>query len=174
MALFLLKDGYDGCSCRHRDLVHCLRERTEVKQRMPRVLLVSDCSLFSRGLEDLLRLAEGVEFVGRVARGDGLVDSIEQIRPNVVLLECDGPGNCPADGLVGSLCDGAVGWAICVSLADNSVFILHGERRMLQDVDELVAAVTGSLPGYRLTERPCCAVEPARGGKEEDTATIST
>jgi len=84
------------------------------RQRMTKVLLVSDRSLFSQGIEDLLRVEETIDFVGRWARNEALPDDIAACEPDVVLVDCAHPADCPVLKLMGCLRGGSVQRITCV------------------------------------------------------------
>jgi len=136
------------------------------RQRMTKVLLVSDRSLFSQGIEDLLRVEEAIEFVGRWARNEARQDSIEACEPDVILVDCADPADCPVLRLMGCLRGGLVQRITCVSPDENSIFLLSGERREMTDIKDLVHAITGDAPVLRLVEPHGCALRSAGLTKE--------
>jgi DNA-binding NarL/FixJ family response regulator len=70
-----------------------VRECTDVIS----VLLVDDHTLFREGLRQLLSWEQDIVIVGEAANGQEALESIEQLRPDVVLMDIHLPG---IDGLV--------------------------------------------------------------------------
>lgn len=133
---------------------------------MTKVLLVSDRSLFSQGIEDLLRVEESINFVGRWARSEAIQDRIEACEPDVVLVDCAGPAECPVLQLMGCLNGGLVQRITCISPDENLIFLLSGERRAMTDIQDLVCAITGKAPVVCLDEPHGCALRPAERVEE--------
>jgi two-component system response regulator DesR len=63
---------------------------------MIRVVLAEDQSMVRGALSALLALEGDIEVVAEVARGDEIVSTVEEVRPNVALLDIELPG---MDGL---------------------------------------------------------------------------
>ena len=133
---------------------------------MMRVLLVSDRSLFAQGIEDLLRVEEDVNFVGRWAPDEALRDTIEACQPDVVLVGCADPAGCVVPSLMGCLKGGLLQRITCVSPDENVAFLLSGERREMRDIKDLVRALTGGKPFVRLVEPQGAAARSAGLAKE--------
>jgi len=133
---------------------------------MTRVLLVSDRSLFSQGIEDLLRGEESIDFVGRWARSEAIQGRIAACEPDVVLVDCADPAECPVLQLIGCLNGGLVQRVTCISPDENLIFLLSGERRAMTDIQDLVCAITGRAPVVSLDEPRCCALRPGKRAKE--------
>jgi DNA-binding NarL/FixJ family response regulator len=57
-----------------------------------RVLLVEDNDVFRQALELLLGMQEGLEVVGAVAEGSGVVAAATELRPDVVVMDFRLPG----------------------------------------------------------------------------------
>lgn len=54
---------------------------------MIRVLLVDDQELIRAGLRGLLRTRFGFEIVGELGDGSGIIDAVEELRPEVVVMD---------------------------------------------------------------------------------------
>ncbi|MEA2646997.1 MAG: two-component system, NarL family, response regulator DesR [Chloroflexota bacterium] len=63
---------------------------------MIRVLLAEDQTLLREALASILAHEDDLEVVGELSRGDGLVEAVDQLRPDVVLVDIEMPGT---DGL---------------------------------------------------------------------------
>jgi DNA-binding NarL/FixJ family response regulator len=57
-----------------------------------RVLLVDDQELIRAGLRGILRTRFGFEVVGELADGAGVVETVEELRPDVVVMDVRMPG----------------------------------------------------------------------------------
>jgi DNA-binding NarL/FixJ family response regulator len=64
-----------------------------------RVLCVDDHAFLVEGLQARFGLVRDIEFVGRLATADNLVDEVKRTRANVVLLDIDMPGPDPFEAL---------------------------------------------------------------------------
>ncbi len=59
---------------------------------MIRVLVVDDHAVVRRGISSLLDAADGLECVGAVGDGDTALELVEQLDPDVLLLDLSMPG----------------------------------------------------------------------------------
>ena len=59
---------------------------------MIRVLVVDDHAVVRRGISSLLAAADGLECVGAVGDGDTALELVEQLDPDVLLLDLSMPG----------------------------------------------------------------------------------
>lgn len=59
---------------------------------MIRVLLVDDQELIRAGLRGILRARYGFEIVGELGDGDGVVTAVEELHPDVVVMDVRMPG----------------------------------------------------------------------------------
>jgi DNA-binding NarL/FixJ family response regulator len=64
-----------------------------------RVLCVDDNHLVADALKTKLRLAGGFEWLGQVTEATGLVELADRIKPDIILLDIDMPGEDPFDVL---------------------------------------------------------------------------
>ena len=150
-----------------RNAVKLIQDQVKgYRQRMTKVLLISDRSLFSQGIEDLLRVEQAIDFVGRWGRNEAVQDRIEACEPDVILVDCADPAECPVLGLMGCLRGGLVQRITCVSPDENLIFLLSGERRAMTDIEDLVCAITGHAPDLRLVEPHGCALRSTGRTKE--------
>ncbi|MCS7256757.1 MAG: response regulator transcription factor [Thermomicrobium sp.] len=61
-------------------------------ERRIRVLIVDDHDLFREGLRQLIETDETIEVVGEAASGQEALQLVEQLRPDVVLMDINMPG----------------------------------------------------------------------------------
>jgi DNA-binding NarL/FixJ family response regulator len=57
-----------------------------------RLLIVDDHTLFREGLRALFSTIEDIELVGEATTGEGATNLVEELRPDVVLMDIDMPG----------------------------------------------------------------------------------
>ncbi|WP_433281168.1 response regulator [Pseudonocardia xinjiangensis] len=116
---------------------------------MTRVLLADDQELVRAGFRMILETREDVEVVGEAADGDAAVRLVEQLNPDVVLMDVRMPG---VDGI-------AATERIVASRTSSRVIILT-----TYDLDEpLYAALRAGASGFLLKDvRPVDLVEAVR------------
>lgn len=103
-----------------------------------RVLLVDDQSLFRKGIRALLEEQPDIDVVGEARDGQAGIDMVEQLRPDVVLMDINMP-----------ICSGVE--------ATRSIKELFPETRVViltvsDDDDELFAAIKSGAEGYLLKD----------------------
>lgn len=108
---------------------------------MTRVFILSDSSLFSRGVEALLRQETRFEIVGHEADIGRALERIRALEAEVVIVgssdaDCD-PG--PAAAQV--LGQGLGAKVISLSLQESTACVYRGERREVQSMADLIAAI---------------------------------
>jgi DNA-binding NarL/FixJ family response regulator len=121
-----------------------------------RVLVISNQSMFSHGLEGLLHELEEIDLIDRRASVDTLPGCLEECRPDVLLFGCSDPADCPAPVFMRCLRDGMVQKVVCISLEDNAVYVFRGERHVVEQVQDLVEAIACQAPG--VVSGPACCV----------------
>jgi chemotaxis response regulator CheB len=105
---------------------------------MVRVVVVSSRSLFGQGIEHLLCEQPELDVLGWEGDRDSLRRLIDQLAPDVVILDC---GKLECDSvleLVRSLKDRSKIKTILVSLDETCACIYRGERRSIVDLDSLL------------------------------------
>jgi DNA-binding NarL/FixJ family response regulator len=101
-----------------------------------RVLLVDDDALMRAGLDAILSSDDAVEVVGEASDGRAAVESVRQLRPDVVLMDVRMPG-----------LDGIAATREVVALApDTRVVILT----TFEDDDYIFGALTAGASGFLL------------------------
>jgi two-component system response regulator DesR len=113
-----------------------------------RVLLVEDNDVFRQALELLLGMQAGLEVVGAVAEGTGVVDAANELRPDVVVMDFRLPGMDGVEAttaLKAALPEIAV---VCLTASASprelAALAAAGARACLrkdQELDEIVAAI---------------------------------
>ena len=111
---------------------------------MARVLLVSDGTLFGRGMEALLAGLQEVEIVGWTTDPQQASERVDALQPDVLVLSCACPDEVVTPSLLGCLEAGRIQKIVSVDLRDNSVTVLTSERRAVDEVENLVEAITGA------------------------------
>jgi DNA-binding NarL/FixJ family response regulator len=113
-----------------------------------RVLLVEDNDVFRQALELLLGMQAGLEVVGAVAEGTGVVAAAHELRPDVVVMDFRLPGMDGVEAtraLKAALPEIAV---VCLTASASprelEALAAAGARACLrkdQELDEIVAAI---------------------------------
>jgi DNA-binding NarL/FixJ family response regulator len=109
-----------------------------------RILVISDKSMFGEGLCALLAQRSDFEVMGQVAdvREGEVSAQIELLRPDILIVDCPDDED-PAPALVRCLKNGWVQKIITVNRRDNVICVFTSERRVVEDVGNLVEAITG-------------------------------
>jgi DNA-binding NarL/FixJ family response regulator len=110
---------------------------------MVRVLIVSPHRLFGPGLEAWLRQQQGLDVVGCEADVDKLDERMQQLEPDVVILDTSDCKTSPATALMRFLAARPGAKIIGVDLRDNSIRIFGREERAMALVEELLEAIKG-------------------------------
>ena len=128
----------------------------EAEIKSIRVLLVEDNDVFRQALELLLGMQTGLEVVGAVAEGTGVVAAAGELRPDVVVMDFRLPG---MDGVEATIALKAVHPEIAVvcltasaSGRELDALAAAGAGACLrkdQALDEIVAAIRSAGEGAR-------------------------
>lgn len=109
-----------------------------------RVLVVSDKSIYGKGLCALLAQQNNLEVIGQ--EGDGyqvdLAAKVESLRPDVLILDCSFVEADPLPWLMRCLKDRLVQKIITVDRQDDTLCVFSGERRVVAEVANLVETIT--------------------------------
>ena len=138
------------------------------------VFLVDDQTLVRQGIRSLLALAEGIEVVAEASDGRQAVETIPQVKPDVVLMDMRMPVMSGLEALqaLGQL--GELPPTIILTTFDDDQLVLAGIKAgakgyMLKDVslDQLVNAIQavangGSLVQPAVTQRLLSGLEHMR------------
>ena len=109
--------------------------RTEKRTEQPRVLLVDDHDLFRTGLAKLLT-EQGVHVIGEVASGDAALRLVDELSPDVVIMDLNMPGLTGVEATR----------EISASTPRTRVVVLT----ISEDDDDIVDAVMAGACGYLL------------------------
>src|ERR671938_2103759 len=105
-----------------------------------RCLVVDDHSVVRQGLDLLLGDIDDLEIVGQVANGEEALDAVEQLQPEVVLMDVRLPG-----------IDGVSAVKRIHQTAPGVKFVMfsaHGDKRLLSD------AIAAGARGYVMKGSP--------------------
>ena len=111
---------------------------------MKRVFVISQQTLFGRGIESLLQEIPDIEIIGCKSDLVGAVAQLHEQSPDVVILY----GHFPHEDLTP-----AMQWVLSNDNAriirlnpeSNSLGMYFTERRTITELDDLIEAITGSL-----------------------------
>lgn len=132
---------------------------------MIKVMLVDDQNLVRKGIQSLLELSEEIEVIAEASDGEEAIDMLEEVDPDVVLLDMRMPGMSGVDVLRRLKESDALPPTIILTTFDDDDLVLAGIRNgakgyLLKDValEELVGAVKtvaagGSIVKPAVTER---------------------
>lgn len=113
---------------------------------MVRVLIVSPHRLFGPGLEAWLRQQKGLDVVGCEADADRVNERVQQLKPDVVILDTSSWETMPTTALMCFLAGRPGAKIIGVNLWDNSISIFGGKERAIVLVERLLEAIKGQAP----------------------------
>ena len=103
-----------------------------------RVLVVDDQEIFLRSVEALLETTDELELVGRAWNGELALELVEQLSPDVVLMDIDMP---VMDGVEATR-------QLAARFPDAQVFILSG----LHEPERIAAALAAGAVSYAAKE----------------------
>lgn len=110
---------------------------------MVRVLIVSALPLLGEGLEVWLRQQRGVDVVGYEADAGMVGERIEQLKPEVVIVDSSMCAASPATALMRFLADRPGARIIGLDLQHNSIHIFGSENRSLDLATQFLEAIKG-------------------------------
>jgi DNA-binding NarL/FixJ family response regulator len=147
---------------------------TAQTDRPIRVMLVDDQNLVRQGVRSLLALAAGIEVVAEAADGRQAVETIPQIKPDVVLMDMRMPVMSGLEAVQTLARLGQLPPTIILTTFDDDQLVLAGIKAgakgyLLKDVslDQLVGAIQavadgGSLVQPAVTQRLLSGLEHMR------------
>lgn len=114
-----------------------------------RVLVVSDHRLLGQGMEEWLRQQAGLDVVGRAADMGQAAQAIEQLQPDVILLEVSDQARDPTAALMRFVRNGSGTKVIGVNLGDDCISIYYEGHRAMQGVGDLLRIIqeVGNIAG---------------------------
>jgi DNA-binding NarL/FixJ family response regulator len=125
-----------------------------------RIFILSSHPLFGQGVESLLRQEAGLDIVGRETDVDNAMERINELQPDVVILDCPEPGCDPTLAVMRILSEWVGIKVIGLNLQDNTMCIYRGEQRVVREVKDLVEAIEHSP----LSPEPVSSEDLARLG----------
>jgi DNA-binding NarL/FixJ family response regulator len=117
---------------------------TRIGQLPVRVLVLSDESLLSLGIDDLLRRETTLEVWSCGSGMDEALACLQVFQPQVVILRADCLQGSDASVWMEVLRDHPGIRLLGCSLADSSVCVYYGERHQIKRVADLVEAIRQS------------------------------
>jgi hypothetical protein len=111
---------------------------------MKRIFVLSSFPLFIHGVESLLHGRAGLEIVGREKDVEKGLQRIEELRPDVVILDSDSRACEPTLAVMRILGEGGDVQVITYSLQDNTMRTYCGEQWVIREVGDLVRAIEHS------------------------------
>lgn len=115
---------------------------------MKRIFVLANQSLFSRGVEILLRQDKDIQLVGEETEGDRAIERIKALCPDVVLLEQESPARDPAPVVMRILNELPNAKIVGVHLADNTIRVYRGEQRIARAIGDLLEVIKNDPNGY--------------------------
>jgi DNA-binding NarL/FixJ family response regulator len=113
-----------------------------------RVFILSDSSLFSQGVEALLRQETHFEIVGHEADMEKALEGIRTLDAEVVIVGNNDAGCEPGPVAARLLSQGLGAKVIGLSLQESAACVYRGERREVRSLADLVAAIEEPLAGH--------------------------
>jgi DNA-binding NarL/FixJ family response regulator len=106
-----------------------------------RLFILSGHPMFSQGLERLLCQESGLHILGLEANMDLAMVRIKDLKPDVVIVDWDGPASGLTPTAARILNERLGIRVIGISLEDNTLIIYEGEQRLVQGVADLLEAI---------------------------------
>ena len=108
---------------------------------MTRVFILSCHPLLGQGIESLLCQETELEIVGQETDADRAIERIQELGPDVVLVDNDAPALDLKPIIMRILKERSGITVVGLSLQDNTIRIYHGKHRLIQEVEDLVQAI---------------------------------
>ena len=107
---------------------------------MKRVFVISRYILFQHGLKQLLQQFPGLTIIGQEKEIKPALDRIKQLEPDTVIFDTSASESFPKDvmQLLMSIPNTLI---IGLSLRDNRLYLFRAENGVVDQVDDLVAAI---------------------------------
>ncbi len=106
-----------------------------------RIFILSDHPLFGQGIESLIGQQTGLQTVGRASDIQQAMPQIQELRPDIVILDSSNWPSGPAPVALPILAQELGTRVIALNLDDNSMSIYRGERRIVKEVKDLLEAI---------------------------------
>lgn len=111
---------------------------------MKRVLLVASCTLFGRGVENLLRQEPGLEVLVCEADVSRAIERVKELKPDVVIIEHRTPATDLGNALRRMLRACEKLKIIELDSEDDTISIYSGRQQVIKQVQDLVSAIEQS------------------------------
>jgi DNA-binding NarL/FixJ family response regulator len=108
-----------------------------------RVYILSQQSLFGKGIESLLSQESEIAIVNRDADVHSVVKCIQEYKPDVVIIDCDDPVLDLKSAILCFLRERPNTNIIGLSLENNKVSIYRGEQKQIFQVADLMDIIHG-------------------------------
>lgn len=108
---------------------------------MKKVFVLSQRSMFHKGIEALLSQRAGLEIVGQDTDPSAAAECIQAQSPDVIILNLDDPEPDLSSAVLCILRDRPGVSIIGLSLRDNQICIYRGEDKQVLEVDDLFEAI---------------------------------
>ncbi len=108
---------------------------------MKRVVMLFSHPLFGRGVESLLCGQTGMEVVGWERDANEFIEHIQDLCPDVVLIDGSDPTCDPVPVMMRLLKEGTGAKVITLNVQNNTMCVYCGERRIVKGVEDLVQAI---------------------------------
>ena len=106
-----------------------------------RIFVLSRKTMFGQGIKTLLSMEDAIELVNPATDIETAVQCIESSHPDIVILNCDEPEPDITPAVLNVLREGMGISVIGISLHDNSICILRGERKQVRRLEDLFEAI---------------------------------
>lgn len=111
---------------------------------MTRIYIISRHSLFGDGIEDLLRKEPALEIVGREQDIGKAMEQIDDLQPDVVILDCHEDRQAVQPLIMKILQGGVPARVISMDLQTNTIVVHKREQHDVHGMEDLIAAIEGS------------------------------
>jgi DNA-binding NarL/FixJ family response regulator len=142
---------------------------------MIRVMLVDDQTLVRKGVRSLLELADDIDVVAEAADGQAAIDQIDDVRPDVLMLDMRMPGKSGLDVMEELQARNDLPPTLILTTFDDDELLLAGIRAgargyLLKDVglEELLSGVRTVAEGKTLV-KPAVTERLMKGLREMRT-----
>ena len=111
-----------------------------------RVFIISNHQMFGRGLERLLDYKTHIEIVGQETDVERAIQRINEIQPDVVILDGDEPPYDSSSMVFQILKQPSIPKVIGLNLQNNILYIYEARQWMARSVKDLIAAIHNDPP----------------------------
>lgn len=114
-----------------------------------RILMISDKSLFGEGLCSLLMQQSDFEVMGHLLHVKDVPAYLDLLRPDILILDFLEEEGDPSLALLRCMDRGWVHKIVTVNRKDNTMCVITGQHRFVEDVGNLVEAIKNDVSGLR-------------------------